>query len=187
MNRKLIWFLGILIVTIGLGYVAYRKILLPKYVARIILNDETSKLLPKRYEKRIVKSRKRISSSIDSVLVISHRENISLEQLLKAIDEVKEEQVYGFMDELNTTKIVSSDQVFDICKKHFKPDFNVELFRSVFQEKAPVDLIKKGLAIANKHREDEDMSAEIVRSVAKQLLIEKEKKYNTLVKVNEKL
>ncbi|MEO7990611.1 MAG: hypothetical protein ABI663_13780 [Chryseolinea sp.] len=187
MNKRLIWFLGIFIVTIGLAYVGYRKILLPYYVARIILNDETSKLLPKRYEKRIVKSRKRISSSIDSVLVISYRENISLEQLLRAIDEVKEEQVYKFLDELNTTNITSSDQVFDIGKKHFKADFDVELFRAVFQDKAPVDLIKKGLALANKHREDDDLSPEIIRSVAKQLLIEKDKKYNTLDKVNGKL
>ncbi len=181
MKRKLGWFLVALFIIAGLGYLGYTKLLLPRYVAKIIMDEETTpKYLPNRYEKRLVKSRRRINSGVDSVLVIIHRKNISLDQLLKAIDEVKEEQAYSFLDELNSTTIVSSDQVFDIGKKHFKTDFDIELFRDVFQKKAQVQVIKRGLILANKQRENQDMSPETIRAVAKQILIEKEKKFTGL-------
>ncbi len=176
-SNKLGWILGIAAVVIGLGYFGYTKFFLPRYIASIIVYDKvTPNYLPTRYEKRFLKSRKQINLGADSVLHIIHSKHVSLEQLLKAIDEVEEEQAYNFLDELSSITIVSSNQVFDIGKKYFKPDFDVELFREVFERKASVSQIKRGVILANKHRDEGDMSPEMLRAVAKQILIEKEKK-----------
>ncbi len=176
MRRKIIWFLAVVIL-VGVGYFGYVRFVLPRYIARIIVNDELAPgFLPNRYGKIFVKSKKQINVGADSVLRIMHREKISLAQLLHAIDEVNEDEAYQFLDELNSTAITSSNQVFDIGKKYFKPDFDVELFREVFRKRFSVSQLKRGLLLANEHREEGDMSPEILRTIAKQILIEKERK-----------
>jgi len=177
MRNKLVWALPIVIILGVGGYYAYIKFILPRQIASVILNDKAApKLLPNRYEKQFVKSRERINSGADSLLRILHRKSISLNQLLKAIDEVDETEAYRFLEELNSTTIESSDQVFNIGKKYFKPDFDVEILRELFRKRVSVVQIKRAIALATKHRDEGDMSPEIFRSVIKQVLIEKEKK-----------
>lgn len=177
MRSKLIWVLPIVAILAVGGYFIYIRFILPQQIASAIINEKAApKLLPNRYEKQFVKSRDRINSGADSVLRILHRKNISLQQLLKAIDEVDENDAYRFLDELSTTTIVSSDQVFSIGKKYFKPDFDVETLRELFRKRVSVSQIKRAIALAIKHRDEGDISPEIFRSVVKQVLIEKEKK-----------
>jgi len=187
MKTRWIWIFGVLAIVIFGGYIGYKKIILPRYLAKLILDEKDApSIIPNRYAKRLVKARKRINAGVDSTLVVIHRNNITMDQLLKAIDDVKDEDVYWCLDELNSIRITNSDQVFDIGKKYFKPDFDVELFRPDFRRYVTLPMIKKGLKYANKQRDDPEMDSETAKTIAKQILIEKEKKYAMLEKIRTK-
>ncbi len=187
MKTKWIWIFGILAIVILVGYIGYKKIVLPRYLTNLILEEkDTPSIIPNRYAKRLVKARKRINASVDSALTVIHRNNITIDQLLKAIDDVEEKQVYACLDELNSISITNTDQVFDIGKKYFKTDFDIELFRPDFRQYVTLPMIKKGLKYANKQRADPEMDPETAKTIAKQILIEKEKKYTMLEKIRTK-
>ncbi len=181
--RKLIW-LGIFMAGAGLVFIGLKKYVLPRYVADLIISEETPQFLPKRLEKKLTTSRKQVNASVDTVLTVMHQKGISMDQILKAIDAVEEDQVYAFLDELNEAPVVSNDQVFTMAKKYFKTEFDPEVFRDVFRKHVSVDMIHKGLAYANKQRENPEIGPETARSIVKQLFVEKEKKYRVLQNVN---
>ena len=183
MMRKLIW-LTVFVVGASLVFIGIKRYVLPRYIATIIISDETPQFLPKRLEKKLKTSRKQVNASVDTVLRVMHQKGVTLNQILKAIDDAEEDQVYAFLDELNAGPVLNNDQVFTMAKKYFKTEFDPEIFRPVFHQHVSVDMIKTGLAYANKQREDPEISPETARAILKQLLVEKEKKYQVLQNVN---
>jgi len=177
MTKKTLIGLVVIALILSLSYVGYKKILLPNFVTKAILSETEPAFLPNPIKRRLARSKKKINARVDTLLVIMHNKNITLDQLLRSVDKVTEDQVYGFLDELNHTSIESSDQVFDIGKKHFTPEFDPELLRDVFRRKVTVDAVHKALHKANQQRRDPEIDPATAKAVVKQLLIEKEKKY----------
>ena len=74
------------------------------------------------------------------------------------------------------------DQLFDMGKKYFPVDFDVEVFRETYRKKATIPLIEKAILYANKYRDEKLMDANTAKETAKRVLIAKEEEFNRIVK-----
>jgi hypothetical protein len=172
-----LFFFLICILSAGIIY----KFYLPSLVAKTLSADQLPGYFPKKLKTKIEKVKKPINETARDVINTMHTSGISLDQVLKAIDDAKEEQAYAMLDELNKTKITDVDQVFDMGKRYFPVDFDVEVFRDFYHKKATIPLIEKGILYANKYRNEKLMDAETAKETVKQILIAKEDQFNKIV------
>ncbi|MFZ6011972.1 MAG: hypothetical protein ACOYXT_16640 [Bacteroidota bacterium] len=178
--KKLIWCIIFLGALAGGGYLWYQSYL-PQMVAEAIVSEQTPAYLPEPVKIKIEKLRKPVNDGAESIIKKMHQSKITLDQVFKAIDNAPEEEAYNMLDELNATPITSPDQVFDMAKKRFPVDFDVEVFREPFREKVDLKLIKKSIRYANIYRENEKIDAATARSIVKKILLQKEKEFNKIV------
>jgi hypothetical protein len=155
-------------------YLAYR-IYFPEFIAQSIVSEESPAYVPRKMKTTIQKIKKPVNEGAHAVITTMHKSGITIDQILKAIDNAREEQAYAMLDELNNTEIKDPNQVFDMAKKHFPVDFNVEVFRKPFNEKVSLRLIKKGIRYANIYRDEEKMDAQTAKAIVKKILLQKEK------------
>lgn len=179
MKKVRLYVISILLLACA-GYLAY-QLYLPVMVAKSF-SSTTSKLLPKDIQRKIEKVRKPVNESAELIVLRLHQsEGVTMDDLLNAIDNVTEDQALAFLDELNKTEIVSTDQVFSMTKKHFPVEFNAEIFRKPFNEKASVPLIRKCIKYANIYKKRDEIDAETAKSIAKRILLQKEEEFNKLL------
>jgi hypothetical protein len=180
-------FIGLLVlltlIAIG-GFVVYKFYMADLIADAIITKEDVPAFVPEKIKSKIDKYRTPINYGAEETIKKMHESHITLEHLLKAIDEAPEDQAYALLEELNATKIRSSNQVFDMVKERFPVDFDVEVFRKPFIEKVDVKTIRKGIAYMNQHAES--MDVEMAKSVAKKILLQKEKEYNKVMGYSER-
>jgi len=162
------------------GYLAY-QLYFPVMVAKSITNENTF-LVPDKLEKRIKKIRQPVNEGADAVVETMHRSGVTIDQVLEAIDNAREEQALAMLDELNSREVTDADELFSIAKKHFPVNFDVEVFREPFKERVSPGLIKKGIRYANIYKEREEIDVETAKSIAKRILLQKESEFNRIVK-----
>ncbi len=164
------------------GYVAY-EVYFPQLIAESI-TSESMALVPDKYESRIEKIRKPVNEGAGVVVEAVHNSEVTIDDILKAIDNTEEEQALRFLEELNQTEITSPDQVFNMAKKHFPVKFNVEIFRQPFNDKVSLATIKKGVRYANMYKDKDEFDVITVKSIAKRILVEKEEEFKKLTKID---
>jgi ABC-type xylose transport system substrate-binding protein len=164
------------------AYVAY-EVYFPQMIAESITSEHIS-LVPDQIEHRFEKIRKPVNDGAGVVVEAMHNSGVTMDQILKAIDEAREEQAYAFLDELNRSEITSPDQVFSMAKKHFPVDFNVEIFRRPFNEKVSIATIRKGVRYANIYKDKEEFDVATAKSIVKRILLEKEEEFKRLTNIN---
>jgi hypothetical protein len=184
MKKFGIWLLA-LVITAGIGAYVFYKFYLPGLVAKELVKDEESVYVPRFVKAKIRKYKAPVNKGAHDVIKEMHKSNVTLEQLLQAIDETEEEQVRGMLAELNQINLKSTDQVFDVAKKHFTPGFDIEILRKPFNDNVSLDMVKNGLKQANSYASQADLDPEMAKAVAKQILIQKEKEYNRIIQVQE--
>lgn len=185
MTRKILGFALVISILILIGYVAYKQ-----YAPEIIANELLKKTEPAFLPKKVAEKMKEIKAKTNSISAGAindiHKSNISLEQVLKAIDNATEDKANLLLDEINRLKDPkSADQVFDLAKKHFPVDFDVEALRQPFRAKADSILLKKALRKANEYRDNNLIDFESAKIIIKRILIEKEKEFNQQVNKNQ--
>lgn len=157
------------------GYMAY-QLYFPVMVAKSIVNETTS-FVPENVRTRIQKIRKPVNEGAQSVVETMHKSGVTMDQILKAIDDAEEEQAYALLDELNRTEIENTDQVFNMAKKHFPVDFNVEIFREPFKQKVNLAQVKKAIHYANIYKERDEFDVFTAKTIAKRILLQKEEEF----------
>lgn len=178
--KKLRLYLAALVLVGSAGYLAYR-LYFPVMVAKSFAS-KTSKLLPQDVQRRIEKVREPVNEGAAIIIAQIHQsDGVTMEDLLRAIDNATEEQAYALLDELNAMDIKSADSVFSVTKRHFPVDFNVEIFRKPFIEKASPALIRKCVKMANIYKRRGEIDAETAKSIAKRILLQKEEEFNKLL------
>jgi hypothetical protein len=180
-RRKWIYFFLFFFLVCAFSAGIVYKFYLPSLVAKTLSDDHLPGYIPNKLKTRIEKVKKPINETARDVIKTIHTSGISLDQILKAIDDAKEEQAYAMLDELNKTHVTNVDQVFDMGKKYFPVDFDVEVFRDFYHKKATVPLIEKGILYANKYRNEKLMDAETAKETIKQILIAKEDQFDKIV------
>ena len=180
--KRLSLLAGALVLVGFAGYVAY-KVYFPQIIAES-LTHESLALVPDKIENRIQKIRKPVNEGAGVVVETAHKSVVTLDQILKAIDETEEEQAYAFLDELNRSEIESPDQVFNMAKRHFPVEFNVEIFRKPFNDKVTIATIRKGVRYANMYKTKEEFDITTAKSVVKQILLQKEEEFRRMTNID---
>jgi predicted negative regulator of RcsB-dependent stress response len=179
--------LGIFLLIIGIlaagAYYAYQYFL-PTVVAHSITSETDHSWIPFDAHEKITKIKKPVNEMADEVIRQVHESRISMDDIIKAIDEAREEQAYAMLDDMNATQIDSVDQVFSMAKKHFPVDFDVEIFRESFNKKITMAHIRKGLRVANQYKDQEELDTETAKSILKKVLLQKEEEFNKIVRNN---
>jgi hypothetical protein len=180
--KKLLTYLVIVIVVISAGgYILY-YFFLPDIVANAMLGEESQPYLPKRISNYLEPYREMVNEGTEEMLVTMEQNDISLEQILEALDQTTEAQVYTFIDSLKASNYKTPDDVFNVAKKSFPVDFDPEVFRSTFNEHVKVRLIKKGIVYATLNKKTKDVDFETIKAIARKILIEKEKEFRESLK-----
>jgi hypothetical protein len=180
-NRTVLIICFLIALTIG-SYIAF-KIYMQKMIAHAIVSpNELPSYLPEKVKEKVKKVKVPVNQGAEAIIItMQQSQKVTLDQILKAIDNVTEQQAYAMLDTLNNTKIQNTDQVFDIAKQHFPVDFDVEIFRKAYREKVSMRLIKKGISYGNRFKKNQDMDFESARSILKQILIQKEHELNKVM------
>jgi hypothetical protein len=173
-------FIIILFATILIGGIAafvLYKYYLPEVIADAVVADDLPDYLPKPVKTRIEKIREPVNAGAEDVVKEIHDSDIAIEKILEMIDRTTEDMSNEILDELNRSKITTTDQAFDIIKKHVKADFDLEVLRKPFNENVDVKMIRKAIGYGNINRKSKDIDLETAKVIAKRILIEKEKQY----------
>src|SRR5687768_5962256 len=102
--RKFALFLLTLIVIIGVGAFIFYKFYLPDMVAEALIKDETPSYVPVAVKNKLEKFKAPMNKASEDVIAQMHESNLSLDQILKAIDETEEQDVHAALYELNSTE-----------------------------------------------------------------------------------
>ena len=176
MNRKVI----IILVVIIAGAIVLHfnfKYVASNVIANAILKDEPPAYLPERVVAKIRKVRAPINDAAEELFVTMRENNVDLDQVLSAIDNVKEEQALAFLDEVIAMNSRDANSIFDLAKQRFPVDFDVEVFREPFLGKATPELLKKVVNYADHYRDNDLIDFESAKRIAKRILTEKEKEF----------
>ncbi|MBT1702595.1 hypothetical protein [Chryseosolibacter indicus] len=177
MKRFLIWVLSLLIVGCIAAIIIY-KFYLPGLVAKALIREEVPVLVPRYVKARIDQYKVPVNQGAEDVIKSIHRSDVSVEDLLEAIDDTDEEQFYAIVDEFNITKPKNTNEVFDLAKKHLNVDFDFEILREPFNKNIDMKLIRRGMGYANAYRNEQAIDPGIAKAVAKKILLQKEQEYN---------
>jgi hypothetical protein len=167
----------IVIALAAIAMFVWYKQYFPKMVAEAVVAEELPAYLPRHVRMKIDEFRLPVNASAEKMIEKIHTENIPFEKVIETIDNATEEQTDAFIDELAATKITSTDQVFDIGKKHFPVDYDVEAFREPFNQNVDLRVIRKGIAYASANRRSNDVDLVTLKEIAKKILVQKEKEY----------
>ena len=156
------------------GYILYRKVM-PHLVAKAVTSHSLPGYIPKRLKNRVEAIRKPINKGTEAIIEKMHDADITLEDVLLAVDNISEEEAYAFLDEFNETDHTSPDDVFDVAKKHFKTSFDLEVFREPFRKHFKLKQIRSVIDYASLNRRSNDVDFATAKVILKMIIIEKEK------------
>ena len=179
-SKRVLLFLGLITVLVSTLYLAF-KIYVPNAIANAITSAELPVYLPEQIKLKVKKIKGPVNEGASTIIKTLHTSNVTLTQVLQAIDNTTEEQAYALLDSLNEKQPENIDQFFDMVKYHFPVEFDVEVFRKPYHEKINMRLIKKGIAYANHYKKSEEIDFETARSIMKQILIQKEQEFDSLM------
>jgi cellobiose-specific phosphotransferase system component IIA len=179
--KKLLYGLIIAILVITLSGAIVYKFFLPTIIAKTMASRELPDFIPERVKTKIESVKRPLNENAQTVISTIHKSGITFDQIMIAIDEAKEEQAYAMLEELNRTKITSVDQVFDMGKKYFPVDFDVEVFRAAYRQKASLPLIEKAIQYANNYKNEKLMDTQTAKEIVKQILKTKEDEFNKII------
>jgi hypothetical protein len=178
--KKLAVGLVVFLMLMMCGAFIFYRYYLPDMVADALTGEEMPTYVPNYVKVKIGKFKEPLNKGTEDVIREIHQSDISLEQVIKAIDQTERSQIDGALEELKRTNAITVDGAFDIFKKYFPADFDVEALRQPFHKNVTISIIKKAKRYADSFDPDEPMDAEIAKAVVKKMLYDKEKEFNLL-------
>src|SRR5688500_18171351 len=130
--KRFLFFFILLCLAVAIGGYIFYKSYLPGIIAKAIVNDATPTYIPTRIMNKVDELRAPFNKGADEMIAEMKRNNIELNDVLVLVDNANEKEAYNFLTELNQENPQTTNQVFDIAKKHLKADFDVEIFREAF-------------------------------------------------------
>ena len=145
----------------------------PRLVAKAIITEEYSKFIPRRYQQNF----KATNENVNEFLSKSQQNGVSIEDLLSAIDEIKEQDVRNALEELKSTKLDSVEQIYNIAYKHIKiSSFDPVLLKPTFLKHVKMHHIKKILKYIKRNNLESSLTAKSAKRIAKQIILQKKDK-----------
>ncbi len=173
--KKILISSAIMLVLLGTGgYLLYHTYM-TDIIARAVVSDSLPPYVPKRLQSRIEAIRKPLNKGTEAMLHKMHDSEIPLDRVLEAVDKTTEEEAYAFLDELNRTEPKNTNQVFDIAKRHFPADFDIEVFREPFNKHFQMKQIRNAIAYANMNRKEKTIDVSTAKEILKKIIIDKDR------------
>lgn len=176
MKTLLSWFLAIAIV-LGLGGLFLYKYYLPGMIGEAVVKDEIPAYVPDYMKSKMVKYKAPLNKGADDVIRQIHQANVPLDQVLGAIDKTDEAQINAMISEIQMSDVQSTDQVFNIAKRHLDPGFDIEVLREPFNKNVNIKMIRKALDESNQNAE-RTVDTDMAKAILKNILVQKEHEYN---------
>ena len=168
--KKLIKFVLVLAVIGLIAYAGYRYYL-PSMIAETLISDEPSSLVPAEMQEKVEAVKLKIDKEIEKLPVFMKENKIAYKDLQVMIDRADPDQFIDAYVEIATTRITSTDQVFDIGMKHIRiSGYDLEIFRAAFVENTSVEDIQKAIAKFDDYEFLTNMSFPVIKETAKKLL-----------------
>ncbi|MEQ8475259.1 hypothetical protein [Fulvivirga sp.] len=174
MRKKIMISLAvILILAIAGGFYFYKKEV-PKMAAKAIVKGEYSPLVPKKIQTKVNAARQEVNEKVEKTLIVSMSNDITIEQLFAAIDQVEKQEVEKVYDLIKEKNITDPQEAFKVAYDNIK----IEAFDPLVLKPAYDDIIKKhhvlmGLNLIEKYNLFETLDVAMARSIAKQILLQK--------------
>jgi hypothetical protein len=168
--RKLLIF-ALLIVLLGVVAYAGYRFFLPSMIATTLTSDEPSRLVPEKMQEQVRELKVKINREVKELPVLLQETRLSVDDLATIIDRVDPDQVFRAIEELKTTRLTSTDQVFDILMKHIRIDgYDLEVFRAPFVRNTSVNNIREAVAKIDQNDMLTNISVPVLKQTAKQVL-----------------
>ncbi|HYC84993.1 MAG TPA: hypothetical protein VEB86_07215 [Chryseosolibacter sp.] len=182
--KKFVIVVVVLFAAAAAGAFVFYKVYLPELVASAIVNDQEPGYMPDYVQTKIRKYRTPVNQAAEDVIRHADRSNISMDQILRTIDNTKEEHVNAALAELSDRDVKNTNQVFDIFKKHIPADFDVEPLREPFNDHVSMKMIHDALERSRQQLDKENLDADMAKAVIKQVLVQKEAEYRRRTNAN---
>ncbi|MEO5603964.1 MAG: hypothetical protein ABIR06_23815 [Cyclobacteriaceae bacterium] len=175
--KKVIVSFIIVVSLLSVGSYYFYQIYFTDFIAQAFVSNSLPGVVPKRIQTRMKAISVPLNKGTEALIQKMHASDISIDHILSVVDNTTEEQAYELLDELNSTKLKNTNDVFDVTKKHIDADFNLEIFRKPFQEHFKMTQVRKVLYLANQNRKTHDVDFVAAKEIIKKILLEKEKEY----------
>ena len=169
--------IAILILVTGVlavgAYSLYRS-LLPEIIADAVVSDSMPSYIPKRLQNQVEQIRKPLNEGTEAVVRKIQQSEIPLSELLDAVDNISERQANAFLDEVNAKRPSTTNEFFDLAKRHFPAGFDPEVLREPFNKHFTMEQIESALKYANINRKTNDVDFQTAKAIVKKILREKQ-------------
>jgi len=155
------------------GYALYQAVM-PGLIAEATTSESLSNYIPKRLKARMEAIKNPLNRGTEAMIEQMHASEIPLEKVLETVDNITEDQAYAFLDEVTSAQPGTTDEVFDIAKKHFNTGFDPEVFREPFNKHFEIRQIRNAVTYANQNRKFNDVELITAKAILKNILIEKD-------------
>jgi hypothetical protein len=182
--RKFFLLVVMLVALIAVGGFLLYKYYLTDFIANAIVSESVPAYIPKRMQSKIEAISKPLNKGTEAMLANMHHSQISIDQVVKVVETTSERQAYSLLDELNESKPTTTDEVFDITKKHVSADFDVEVFRQPFNDHVTMKQVRQAMNYANLNRKTNDVDITTAKAIVKKILLQKEKEYQQSAQKN---
>jgi len=165
--------LKLLIFVLLLGVAAYAgyRYFLPSMIATTLTSDEPSRLVPEKIQQQVSELRAKIAHEVEEVPALLKETRLDIDDLETIIDRADPEHFFNAIDELKTTTLTSTDQIFDICMKHIRIDgYDLEVFRGPFVRNTSVENIREAVTKIDRDDMLTTVSVPVLKETTKQVL-----------------
>jgi hypothetical protein len=177
--KKVFVTLLILIGVLGLGAFVFYKVYFPGFMAEVVTGKEIPPYIPRRMQNKIEAIRAPLNNGTSKFVKEIYKADIPMGKVIDVIDEIKEGEANALLQELNQTKPQTTNEVFNIIKKHLPENLDIEVFRKPFNEHFTMNTIRQAIAYANTNRKAKTLDFETTKAIVKQIVEEKEKAFRS--------
>ncbi|MEQ1587499.1 MAG: hypothetical protein ABL895_16560 [Cyclobacteriaceae bacterium] len=174
-KRGLSIILAIVILGVGTGLLFY-KVFIPSYVADVITRDTLPSYIPEKYKNQVERIQKPLNKYSEEVFRITDSLDLSLELVLKIIDNVNPDDVLKVYSSLENKTVDNSEDVFQLIFENIEiREIDISLYKGIFLKYATPARINRAMRYAEKHELVVNLAPSTAKKIAKQMVI---KHYN---------
>ncbi len=172
--KKLSVVIGIAIIILVGGWWVY-SYWVPEMISEALVEGTTIPVIfPKEVKNKVNKHKKTLGKIAEEALQDIDSSQVSFNDLLLAIDEVKKKEIEKALQEINTKKPSTTNEIFNIAQKNITVTaFDPEIFRKTFNTYATTDKINRVINYIDNNNVMDDLDVNISRAVLKKILIQK--------------
>lgn len=175
MNKKLVVLVAAIYILGVIAIIAY-KLILPSYLAGFVTENDLPFYIPEKYKIQIERIQKPIARYSEEAFKVTDSLNLSLDLVLKIIDEVDPDEIMEVYQNLENKIVVDNSHVFALIRQTVKIDaVDINLYKDVFIKNATAPRINRALRYAEKYKLASSLAPATAKKIVRQLAI---KHYN---------